>query len=128
RAPDIGRRKKRELNARRQYADDAAWVAIQSNGLANNAGVAAKAAMPERVTDDDYRFTRGLAFIEQKKTAKLRLDAQNVKEISRDARRRHLQGFAASGEIEGVIGVGHHPGKRLAAVMHKIKAVQAAAV
>src|SRR5580765_6505976 len=86
RAPDIGRRKKRKLNVCRQHADDAVRVAIQSNGLVQDARVAAKTAMPERVTDNDDRLAGGLAFIGQKEASHLGPDAEHIKKICRDTR------------------------------------------
>ena len=90
--------------------------------------VAAKTVMPESITDHNDQLARGLAFVGQEEAAELRLNAQQLKKSRRNPRRRHLQRLAASGEIEIVIGGGSHARKRMAAVMHQIKAVQAAAM
>ena len=56
RAPQVRRRKKWKLYPCRQYANDVMRCAIQSQRLADDISIAAKAAMPERVTDYDHRL------------------------------------------------------------------------
>src|SRR5436305_9762488 len=124
RAPDFSRSKERELNSSGQYSNNAVWIPVQRHSLIDYARIAAEPRMPERVTDYDHRLARGLSFIRLEETAKLRLDSQHIEKIRRHSRRWYLQRLALPCEIEVVIRRCHHAGKRLAMVMHAVKAVQ----
>lgn len=61
--PHVGGRKKWKLDSSRQYADNVIRSAVQSNRLAENVAVAAKAVMPERITDYDDRLACHLCVV-----------------------------------------------------------------
>src|SRR6266436_480601 len=113
RGPDIGGSEERELNSRRQHADNVIRRTVERDGLAQDVWVAAKTAVPQRVTDDDDRLAGGLSFFRQEEAAHLRRNAKHLKEIRGNTRGRYLQRLTASREIESVIGAGHAPGERL---------------
>src|SRR4029077_1588806 len=74
--PDIGGSEERELDPRRQHADDVVRRTVKRDRLVQNIWIAAEAAMPQRVTDHDDGLAGGLSFFRQEEAAQLRRDAE----------------------------------------------------
>src|SRR6185503_8655291 len=81
----------RKLEARRRYADDRKWRAIDRDGFSQNALVSAEAACPQGMAE--HRHVRSRLFLFRPETApSLRLDPQEWKQVPGDDRTRHLDG------------------------------------
>src|SRR5262245_24690989 len=86
RNPDLGaiaRRKLRLAEIRSQHSDDRVRAVIQLQPLPNHVGVAAKAAAPEIVADDDWLRGAWPFFFWAKRTPELRRHAERRKEVRR---------------------------------------------
>ena len=91
----------REREPRRHYPDDGVRLAVQRNISANHAGVGAKAAGPQGVTDDrDARTSAGRILGRAEGPAEDRVNAEHREEVACCAGRTDLfSGVPTPGQV-----------------------------
>jgi hypothetical protein len=91
----------REVEIRRHDADDGSGGAVDADGLADDARIAAEVGLPERVTEDDGLVHAGLVLLGEEITPEHGGDAEGAEEVPRDVAAGVAAGLPAIGDVDG---------------------------
>ncbi len=97
---------------------------VEQDRTADDVAVGAEAAAPDGIAQDRHGLALGTPFLFCEGATELRLDSEQGEKVGRDARDRHLQCFAVSGEVEVIVRPYSHRFKRLVAVAYELIARQ----
>ena len=102
-----------KIETGRHHADDRVALAVQVEGLAGYLRVGAEAALPQAVAHDDHATGSGPVLFGQERAAQLRLDAQQGKEVGRDALAVNPLRLADARQVKALVGGRRHAFKDL---------------